>query len=81
MAGMNFRVRVMRVDTARVEADRSLAEPTRLALHPAEATTIVDNEVVTSVLAERHRDDVASEIESGHDRERGAVADSLRMLH
>lgn len=44
-------------------------------------TAVVDDEVVTSVLAKRQEDREAGGAESEHHRERRPVTDVLRVLH
>src|SRR5262249_20140423 len=76
-----LRGRVMRVAAVHLEHDPTLTDPTGLALHLREALSVVDHEVVTGVLAEWDEEVVSARAEREHDRQRGSIADELRVLH
>jgi hypothetical protein len=69
------------VATARAETNGALTQPTRLALHAGQPLTIVDDEVVASVLAERDQDGVAGRAQRQHHRQGAPVADVFGMIH
>jgi hypothetical protein len=50
-------------------------------LDALKAVTIIDDEVIPGVLAEREEYVVPSRVKRCHDCERRAIADDLRMLH
>jgi hypothetical protein len=76
-----LRVRVRRAAAVDREHDRTLADPTGLALHLCEALSVIDHEVVPRVLSERNEEVVSARAEREHDRQCGAIADELRVLH
>lgn len=73
--------KVMPIAATDREANRAATESSGLALNASKMTAIVDDKVVTSVLAKRQEDREACGAESEHDCERRPVTDVLRVLH
>jgi hypothetical protein len=74
-------LKVMPIAAAYGEADGAATESSCLTLNASKMIAIVDDKVITGVLAERQEDREAGSTESEHDRERRPVADVLRVLH
>jgi hypothetical protein len=71
----------MRVAAAGGEDDGSSAQSSRLALNTCEPSAVVDDEVVSSVLAKRQENLVTGALEPKHDREGRPITDGLRVFH
>ena len=72
---------VMGVRACRAELDGTIAKPPGLALAPLESASVVDDEVVSSVLAERNAYRVAELAEAEHNGQSRTIADVLRVFH
>jgi hypothetical protein len=81
VAACPARAKMVSVATADVEDDGAAAKPPGLALNAGQRGTVVDCEVVATVLAERRQHEVSGVSKDEHDREGRAVTDALRMLH
>ena len=75
------RPEMVSIGAAGWKTDGAIAQSTSLALHAAQAVTVVDDEVVPCVLAERHRNRIASFTQCEHHGQGRSVADVLGMLH
>jgi hypothetical protein len=77
----DFRIRMMRVRATGGETDGSVTQPAGLALHPQEPLPVIDDEVVSRVLAEGNKDTVTRSPQPRDNNEGCPIADVLRMLH
>jgi len=71
----------MTVRAARLEPDSTGSQAARLALNSLERVTVIDDEVVTGVLAKRNQDFVAGGAQREHDSQRGSIANLFRVAH
>jgi hypothetical protein len=71
----------MAVVAANTPADSSVAEPPRLALNLRERRSVVDDQVVACVFAERHEYAEPETPKRQHDGQCRAITDVFRMLH
>jgi hypothetical protein len=74
-------VGMVAVAAAHCEPNRPLAEPSRLALNARQTSNVVDDEVVTRVLAEWLKHRKTHGLQREHGSEGGPVSDGFRMSH